>query len=299
MEDNRSALSAFPGPAGPPDRVLDCRGLPLRLGEKTRIMGILNVTPDSFSDGGRYMEVAAAVEHARAMVAAGADLIDIGGESTRPGSTPVPEEEEIRRVVPVIEALREAVDVPLSIDTFKPGTARRALEAGAHLLNDIWGCRDPRMGELAAEFGCPLILMHNRVQPDYGDFLEDVVTDLKESVRSARRAGVRDEQIILDPGIGFAKSHEQNLLLMGSLDRLTRLGYPVLLAASRKRTLRRVLDLPSGDIVEGTVATTVLAIAQGCELVRVHDIKENARAAQMADAIVRLRPDKGTAAWTN
>jgi len=295
MEENCSSAAA--GKSGAV-RELNCRGITLRLGAKTQIMGILNVTPDSFSDGGRYIEVEAAVEHAKAMVAAGADLIDIGGESTRPGSVPVPEEEEIRRVVPVIEALREAVGVPLSIDTFKPGTARRALEAGAHLLNDIWGCRDPRMGELAAEYRCPIILMHNRPQPVYGDFLEDVVTDLKESVRTAKRAGVLDDQIILDPGIGFAKSHEQNLLLMGSLERLTRLGYPVLLAASRKRTLRRVLNLPVDDVVLGTIATTVLGIAQGCDLVRVHDIKENARAAQMADAIVRFRADEGIAAWT-
>ncbi|WP_234340136.1 dihydropteroate synthase [Gorillibacterium timonense] len=251
-------------------------------------MGILNVTPDSFSDGGRYTDLEAAVEHVKAMVAAGADLIDIGGESTRPGSVHVPEEEEIRRVIPIIEALREAVSVPLSIDTYKPGTAKRALEAGAHLLNDIWGCRrDSRMGELAAEYGCPIILMHNRPEPVYADFLADVVSDLEESVRIAKRAGVRDEQIILDPGIGFAKSQEQNLQLLGNLKRLTALGYPVLLAASRKRTLRNVLDLPADDVIEGTVATTVLGIAQGCELVRVHDIKENARAARMADAIVR------------
>lgn len=271
-------------------RTLDCRGLSLPLGAKTRIMGILNVTPDSFSDGGRYTEIEAAVKHAKAMVAAGADLIDIGGESTRPGSVPVPEEEELRRVIPVIEALRDAVQVPLSIDTFKPGTAKRALEAGAHLLNDIWGCRrDPRMGELAAEYGCPIILMHNRPEPVYADFLADVVSDLEESVRIAKRAGVRDEQIVLDPGIGFAKSQEQNLLMLGNLELLTRIGYPVLLATSRKRTLRNVLNLPADDVVEGTVATTVLGIAQGCELVRVHDIKENARAAQMADAIVRFR----------
>ncbi|MEO3948087.1 dihydropteroate synthase [Gorillibacterium sp. CAU 1737] len=271
-------------------RVLDCRGRALALGEKTQIMGILNVTPDSFSDGGRYADVEAAVEHAKAMVAAGADLIDIGGESTRPGAEPVSEEEELRRVIPVIEALREAVSVPLSIDTFKPGTARRALAAGAHLLNDIWGCRrHPEMADLAAEYGCPIILMHNRTEPEYGDFLADVLADLSESVRIAKKAGVREEQIILDPGIGFAKSQEQNLQLIGSLDRLAELGYPVLLATSRKRVIRNVLNLPAEDVVEGTVATTVLGIAQGCDLVRVHEIKENARAALMADAIVRRR----------
>jgi dihydropteroate synthase len=265
---------------------LDCRGLVLDTGTTTLIMGILNVTPDSFSDGGAYTTVETAVQQAIAMVKAGADIIDIGGESTRPGANYVTAEEEQRRVLPIIEALRSQVTVPLSIDTYKPETAEQALKAGAHILNDIWGCRkDRRMAKLAAEYRCPIILMHNREDRAYGNFLNDVVDDLRQSVAIARAAGVREEQIILDPGIGFAKTHEQNLQLMGNLHVVTELGYPVLLATSRKSTLRRVLQAEANDVLEATLTTTALGIYQGCTLVRVHDVKENKRVAMMADAI--------------
>nr|WP_238323146.1 dihydropteroate synthase [Gorillibacterium massiliense] len=263
----------------------------LDISARTQIMGILNVTPDSFSDGGRFLQVEAAVERAFAMAAEGADIIDVGGESTRPGHAQVEAEEELARILPVIEALsRAGLSKPISVDTYKAEVARLALSAGAHIINDIWGGKkDPDMLNVAAEYGCPIILMHNRMDMNYGDFLEDVVRDLLESVELARQAGVREEQIILDPGIGFAKTHEMNLAMMANLDRITGLGYPVLLAASRKSTLRWVLDLPADDIVEGTLATTVMGIMQGAGIVRVHDITANKRAAQMADAVKRYR----------
>ena len=263
----------------------------LELGNLTRIMGILNVTPDSFSDGGSYLQPEAAVDRAFAMAAEGADIIDVGGESTRPGSAEVGLEEELKRILPVIRALSQSpLNKPVSVDTYKAEAARQALEAGAHILNDIWGGkRDPNMLKVAAEYSCPIVLMHNRRDMSYGDFLTDVVKDLLESVELARRAGVRDENIILDPGIGFAKTHEHNLIMMANLDRITGLGFPVLLAASRKSSIRKVLELPADDVVEGTVATTVLGIAQGVSLVRVHDIQPNKRAAQMADAVRHFR----------
>ncbi|MCL6457630.1 MAG: dihydropteroate synthase [Gorillibacterium sp.] len=269
---------------------LNCRGLTLKTGTSTLIMGILNVTPDSFSDGGRFVTVEAALQQARAMVAAGADLIDIGGESTRPGATVVSEEEELSRVIPVIEALKREISVPLSIDTYKSSIAQKALEAGAHIINDIWGCRqDTRMAEVAATFGCPIILMHNRLDTNYADFIRDVVTDLMESVKLAQAAGVREEQIILDPGIGFAKTYEHNLQMLGSLNAITDIGFPVLLAASRKSTIRRALGGQAEAVLEGTLTTTALGIYQGCAMVRVHDVKENKRVAMMADAVMSFQ----------
>ncbi|PQP90344.1 dihydropteroate synthase [Paenibacillus sp. AR247] len=260
----------------------------LRLGQSTQLMGILNVTPDSFSDGGRYVDPDTAVRHALKMMLDGADLIDIGGESTRPGYTPVSAEEELARVIPVIEAIHKAAPhIPISIDTYKAEVARQAILAGAHIINDIWGGKgDPDMLKVAAELGCPIILMHNRHDMDYTDFVEDVVADLKESVRLALAAGVRPEHIILDPGIGFAKNGEHNLKLMTQLDRLNQIGYPVLLATSRKRFIRSVLDLPVDDLVEGTAATVAFGIAQGCQLVRVHDVKSIKRTVKMCDAMI-------------
>lgn len=260
----------------------------LRLGQSTQVMGILNVTPDSFSDGGRYVDPDTAVRHALKMMLDGADLIDIGGESTRPGYTPVSAEEELARVIPVIEAIHKAAPhIPISIDTYKAEVARQAILAGAHIINDIWGGKgDPDMLKVAAELGCPIILMHNRHDMDYTDFVEDVVADLEESVRLALAAGVRPEHIILDPGIGFAKNGEHNLKLMTQLDRLNQIGYPVLLATSRKKFIRSVLDLPVDDLVEGTAATVAFGIAQGCQLVRVHDVKSIKRTVKMCDAMI-------------
>jgi len=269
-------------------RTYPCGGTTLKLGERTLIMGILNVTPDSFSDGGKYNDPERAVRHALQMIADGADLIDLGGESTRPGHQPVSEQEELERVVPVVEALhREAPHIPISVDTYKSRVAREALKAGAHIINDVWGFKaDPHMAAVAAEFGCPAILMHNRDNRDYADLLRDVADDLLESVSLARAAGVKEERIILDPGIGFAKDYNENLLVMRNLDRLMDLGYPLLLGTSRKKFIRTALDLPTEEVVFGTAATVALGIAQGCQIVRVHDVKEIKRTALMCDAIM-------------
>ncbi|GMX67528.1 dihydropteroate synthase [Paenibacillus elgii] len=260
-------------------------------GSKTVVMGILNATPDSFSDGGRYIDPIAAVARALEMIAQGADIIDVGGESTRPGAPAVSLEEELERVIPVIRALRQAgIDTPISIDTYKAETARQAMAAGASLLNDIWGLqKEPDMARVAVEYGCPIVLMHNRTEAVYANFIQDVIEDLRETVRRAHQAGIRDEQIILDPGIGFAKTYENNLQLMNHLDRIISLGYPVLLGTSRKSMIRRALDLPTDDVVEGTAATVALGIAQGCRIVRVHDVKAMRRVADMTDAITRHR----------
>ena len=269
-------------------RTYSCGDTILKLGERTLIMGILNVTPDSFSDGGKYNDPERAVRHALQMIADGADLIDLGGESTRPGHQPVSEQEELERVVPVVEALhREAPHIPISVDTYKSRVAREALKAGAHIINDVWGFKaDPQMAAVAAEFGCPAILMHNRDNRDYTDLLRDMADDLLESVSLARAAGVKEERIILDPGIGFAKDYNENLLVMRNLDRLMDLGYPLLLGTSRKKFIRTALDLPTEEVVFGTAATVALGIAQGCQIVRVHDVKEIKRTALMCDAIM-------------
>ncbi|MDT3428733.1 dihydropteroate synthase [Paenibacillus forsythiae] len=260
----------------------------LALGQRTLIMGILNVTPDSFSDGGLWDKPEAAVRHALRMVEEGADIIDIGGESTRPGHVPVSIDEELSRILPVIEAIhRAAPQIPLSIDTYKAEVAKQAIAAGAHIINDIWGCKaDSFMAKVAAEAGCPIILMHNREDRNYTDLQADMIADLRESIDLALRAGVRAENIILDPGIGFAKDYDENLRAMMSLDALTALGYPVLLATSRKRFIRTALDLPIDDVVEGTAATVAFGIAQGCQIVRVHDVRLIKRTVTMCDAML-------------
>lgn len=265
-----------------------CGDTVLELGSRTLVMGILNVTPDSFSDGGRYNGIDRALRHAEEMVADGADIIDIGGESTRPGHTPLGAEEELERVIPVVEALhREVPHIRLSVDTYKAVVAKESLKAGAHIINDVWGFKaDPQMAAVAAEFDCPAIIMHNRQDRNYKALMQDVADDLLESVRIARAAGVREDNIILDPGIGFAKDYEENLKVMQSLDELVQLGYPMLLGTSRKRFIRTTLDLPVDELVHGTAATVALGIAQGCQIVRVHDVKEIKQTVQMCDAIV-------------
>lgn len=264
------------------------KDMTLTLGERTLIMGILNVTPDSFSDGGQFNSVDRALRHAEEMIKDGADIIDVGGESTRPGHEPVGEQEELERVIPIVEALhRELPHVPISVDTYKAKVAEASLKAGAHIINDVWGFKaDEKMAQVAAEFGCPVILMHNRHDRNYTDLLKDVSNDLMESVALAQKAGVSEERIILDPGIGFAKDYHENLYVMHELDRLAELGYPLLLGTSRKRFIRTALDLPVDEVVLGTAATVALGIAQGCQIVRVHDVKEIKQTAQMCDAIV-------------
>lgn len=266
---------------------IHCGSHELNIAEKTIIMGILNVTPDSFSDGGRYNVAEAAAARAKEMVMQGADIIDIGGESTRPGFTKISAEEEVSRVVPMIKAVAQEVRVPISIDTYKAEVAKQAVEAGAHIINDIWGAKaEPRIAEIAAYYEVPIILMHNRDNMNYHSLIADMIADLYESVKIAKAAGVRDENIILDPGIGFAKTAEHNLEVMQNLEKFTILGYPLLLATSRKTFIGHVLDLPVDERMEGTGATVCLGIQKGCDIVRVHDVLEMARMAKMMDAML-------------
>lgn len=257
-------------------------------GKRTYIMGILNVTPDSFSDGGKWNNIENAILHAKAMVEDGAEIIDIGGESTRPNHEAVDEAEEIRRIIPVIEALSKEVNVPISVDTYKGKVAELAIKAGAALINDVWGFKkDPYIAEVAAKYQVPCCLMHNRDNTEYGNLIKDIIKDLNESINIALKAGVKKENIILDPGIGFAKTQEQNLETMSKLEQIRLLGYPVLLGTSRKRIIGNTLNLPVEERVEGTIATTVIGIEKRCDIIRVHDVKENKRASIMADAIYR------------
>lgn len=264
-------------------------GITLEFGKKTLIMGILNATPDSFSDGGRFNTVDSALVQAEYMIIEGADVLDIGGESTRPGFKPVELEEELERIIPIIKAISKRwPHIPISVDTYKAEVARQALEAGAHIINDVWGFKaDPAMAGVAAQYGCPVILMHNRDNLNYNNLVEDVQSDLQESIAIAMQAGVLAEHIMLDPGIGFAKTKENNLELMRSLEQINALGYPVLLGTSRKTFIRTILNLPADDVVEGTAVTVALGIAQGCDMVRVHDIKPIKRTVMMTDAIMR------------
>lgn len=252
------------------------------------IMGILNVTPDSFSDGGRFCTMDAALYHAQEMVRDGADILDVGGESTRPGHVQISDEEEIDRVVPVIEALKARFDTPVSVDTYKSRVARAAVDAGADLVNDIWGLKyDEKMAEVIASSGVSCCLMHNREKAVYQDFLPDVIDDLRESLRLAEAAGIDKDKIILDLGIGFGKTYEMNLEMLKNLQDIRLLGYPVLLGTSRKSVIGLTLDLPADQREEGTLVTTVLGIESGISFVRVHDVRANRRAIQMTEAILR------------
>ena len=254
----------------------------------TYVMGILNVTPDSFSDGGRWNHMDDALFHAQSMIDEGADILDIGGESTRPGYTRISDEEEIARVAPVIEAVKSRFDIPISVDTYKSGVAKAAIAAGADLVNDIWGLKaDPKMAEVIARANVPSCLMHNRKTAVYNQFLEDVVVDLKETLTIAEKAGICKDTIILDPGVGFAKSYEQNLAITNHLEVLGELGCPVLLGTSRKSMIGLTLDLPSDQREEGTMVTTVWAVQKRCMFVRVHNVQANVRAIKMAEALLR------------
>jgi len=261
-----------------------------KLGEKTYIMGILNITPDSFSDGGRFNNMDTALERVRNMIIEGADIIDIGGESTRPNHTEVSAEEEMNRIIPIIEAISSNIDVPISVDTYKGNVAEAAIKAGASMINDVWGFKkDPYMAEVAAKYNVASCLMHNRNNKNYNGFIEDMIFDLKESIDIALNAGVKIENIILDPGIGFAKTYEQNLEAMNNLEKIKMLGYPLLLGTSRKSMIGSALNLPVDERLEGTIATTVIGIIKGCDFIRVHDITQNKRASVMTDEIIRRR----------
>ena len=263
--------------------------------ERTFVMGILNITPDSFSGDGLLAApdgadpVEAALEQARRMVAEGADILDVGGESTRPGHESVSEDEERARVLPVIAAVRSALPaMPISVDTTKPAIAEAALASGADLINDVWAVNDDdSLARLAADHGVPLIVMHNREQPVYRTFMPELIADLQRALDRAARLGVAWDDLIVDPGFGFGKTPDHNLELLRELDALRMLGRPILLGASRKSTLGRVLDLPASDRLEATLATTALGIAAGIDIIRVHDVEANVRAARMTDAVVR------------
>lgn len=282
---------AGPGLPGSP-RPLAVGPATLWWGQRTFVMGVLNVTPDSFSGDGLLAAsdpVAAAVDQARRMAADGADLLDVGGASSRPGHAPIDPVEEAARVVPVIRAVAAALpDMPLSIDTASPAVAAAALDAGAHLLNDIWGVTgDPGMLRIAAERAVPIVLMHNRAEARYRNLMAEVVADLQRALDRALDAGVAWDHLILDPGFGFGKTPDHNLALVRDLGVLQVLGRPVLLGTSRKSTLGKVLDLPADQRVEATAATTALGIAAGADMIRVHDVRENVRTARIADAILR------------
>ncbi|MBB6632146.1 dihydropteroate synthase [Clostridium algidicarnis] len=260
----------------------------IKLGERTYIMGILNVTPDSFSDGGDFIDIHNAVNHAKEMIELGVDIIDVGGESSRPGHKNITEEEELKRVIPVIKRLSAETDAIISLDTIRSEVAEEAIKEGAHIINDIWGLqKDPNMAKVAAKYKIPVIIMHNQNGTDYNNIIEDIKEFFKRSVAIAKEAGISEDMIILDPGIGFGKTPEQNIMVMSKLDEIKSLGYPVLLGTSRKSTLGKILDLPPKERVEGTLATTILGIVQGVDIVRVHDVQENLRAAKVADAIIR------------
>ena len=255
---------------------------------RTYVMGILNVTPDSFSDGGKWNRMDAALDHVEQMLNEGMDILDIGGESTRPGYTLISDQEEIDRVVPVIEAVKARFDVPISLDTYKSNVAKAGLVAGADLINDIWGLKyDAQMARVIAEAGVACCLMHNRKAQDYKDFFPDMLDDLGQTLAIAQKAGISRDCILLDPGVGFAKSYENNLECVRRLPELiAAFDLPVLLGTSRKSMIGLALGLPSDQRVEGTIATSVMAVMAGCMFVRVHDVQANKRAVRMTEAIL-------------
>ncbi|WP_250674244.1 dihydropteroate synthase [Paraclostridium ghonii] len=258
-------------------------------GKKTYIMGILNVTPDSFSDGGSYTSLEKALKHAKEMIDSGADIIDLGGESTRPGHQSVDAAEELKRVIPIVKELKEQLNVKVSVDTYKAIVAEESLKLGADMINDVWGLRkDPNMASVVAKYDAHVCIMHNQDTTDYDkDIMESIKAFLLESIKIAKEAGIDDNKIVLDPGIGFGKTLEQNIEVMSRLSELKDLGYPILLGTSRKSMIGKILDLEAKDRVEGTIATTVLGIKSGVDIVRVHDVLENIRAIKVADAICR------------
>lgn len=269
--------------------MIKVKNVPMQLTRRTHVMGILNITPDSFSDGGQYADVERAVERALQMEAEGADIIDVGGESARPDHRPVSEKEEIERVVPVIEALHKHLSVPISIDTYKAKTAEAAIQAGASIINDIWGAKhDPNIADVAVQYDTPIILMHNRTNKIYKSLIDEMIADLEESVAIVQRAGVRDEQIILDPGIGFGKHLADNFNVMRHLERLTgHFPYPFLLGASRKSFISKVLPSEPDERDTATGATTCLGITKGAHIIRVHDVKRTKQLSLMMDAMLK------------
>ncbi|MBS3948785.1 MAG: dihydropteroate synthase [Dethiobacter sp.] len=270
--------------------ILTLNGKSYDLEKKTLIMGILNITPDSFSDGGRHFNQDTALARALQMVTEGADIIDVGGESTRPGAVPVSVAEELERVIPVITAIRSTSAIPISVDTSKVAVAEAALASGASMLNDVWGGRkDPAMLKLAARADVPICLMHNRTKAVYADVVSEVAADLLESVEAALQASIKEENILLDPGIGFGKTPLHNLELLSRLKEITGLGYPVLLGVSRKSVIGKVLDLPVEQRLEGTAATVAYGVVHGVKISRVHDVLAMQRVVRMIEALLQGR----------
>ena len=258
------------------------------LNDHTYIMGIMNVTPDSFYDGSRYENIESAIKRAIQIKEEGADIIDIGGESTRPGYTMISSEEEINRVIPVIEAVKREIDLPISLDTYKSDVAKAGIIAGADLINDIWGLKyDPDMAKVIADGKVSCCLMHNRKDTDYKSFVEDTINDLKECLCIAHNAGIEDDKIILDPGVGFAKDTEQNLEITASLDKINELGYPVLLGVSRKSVIGNVLNIPKEERLAGTLALGVYGCLHNAMFLRVHDVKEHVHAVKMIKEVIK------------
>lgn len=250
------------------------------------VMGILNVTPDSFSDGGKYVELDKALYHVEQMITDGMDIVDVGGESTRPGYTQITAQEEIDRVAPMIEAIKSRFNVPISLDTYKSEVAKAGIAAGADMINDICGLKyDENMAQVIAESGLPCCLAHNRKEAKYKNLIEEMLWDFESSLEIASGKGIAYDKIILDPGIGFGKSYENNLEIIDNLQKFHSLGYPLLLGASRKSVVGMGLDLPVNERVEGTLVTTVYGVQRGVMFVRVHDVKENARVVKMTEAI--------------
>jgi dihydropteroate synthase len=281
--------------------VLEWNDYRLDLFRRTHIMGVLNVTPDSFSDGGRYLDTDKAVKRALEIEKEGADIIDIGGESTRPGAIPLSPEEELSRVIPVIERLKSRLKIPISIDTYKASVAREAIQAGASIINDISGLRfDPDMASVASEYDVPVVIMHIKgtprdmqVNPFYQDLIGEIIGYLQEGISIALKAGVDKDRIIIDPGIGFGKSFEHNLEIINRLDEFKSLGMPVLFGPSRKSFIGKILDLPADDRLEGTAAAVAIGIMKGANIVRVHDVSSMVRVARVAEAIKAEARDKG------
>jgi len=288
----------IPSPSSPFDMTLDCHSQKLEIGRRTLIMGVLNVTPDSFSDGGLFAKAETAVEHARRMAAEGADIIDIGGESSRPGADQVSVEAEMDRVLPVIEKLVETVEIPISIDTYKSAVARHALEMGACMVNDISALQhDPDMASVVAETGASVVLMHMQgtprdmqIAPHYDSLIDEIISFLRTRIQVALDSGISINRIIVDPGIGFGKTIAHNLEIIRRLREFKCLEKPILVGTSRKSFIGKVLDLTVDDRLEGTASTVAIAINNGADIVRVHDVKEMARVAKMTDAIVRKSP---------
>ncbi len=269
-------------------RTLHACGRALPLGPRTLIMGILNVTPDSFSDGGRHAAPDAALAHARTLLAEGADILDVGGESTRPGHVAVDAEEEWGRIAPVLKGLaQEAIAVPVSVDTYKAAVARRALEAGAAIVNDIWGfTRDPEIVHVVADFDAAAVVMHNRAEIDpHMDVMDDMITFFERAIDRAAKAGVRPERLVLDPGIGFGKTFPQNLTAIRRLDELRVLGLPLLLGTSRKSMIGKIIETTPEERLPGTIASNVIGVMTGVEIIRVHDVAAHVQAARVAEAI--------------